>query len=163
MRCAVIPVADEVALVTLELPSRAEAPAAARKALTSLDGARRLVGEARLREARIVVTGLVANAVRYGGSDRGVRMGMRATDETRGVAGIDVGPGFDPDRLAGPAVDRAGGWGLGLVAGLAHRWGVRSGSATTVWFVFDRPGRESAVRVENPIVEASDRRRRGTM
>jgi hypothetical protein len=68
---------------------------------------------------------------------------VTATDELLRVAVIDSGAGFDPERLVGPSTDRAGGWGIALVAALAHRWGVQVGTQTSVWFEIDRPQRES--------------------
>src|SRR5205823_10647227 len=67
----------------------------------------------------------------------------------------DAGPGFAPERLASPSLDRAGGWGLALVAALARRWGVEAGVLTSVWFEIDRPQRESPVPVHDTIVTPS--------
>jgi anti-sigma regulatory factor (Ser/Thr protein kinase) len=147
-------VADEAALLTLELPPRRQAATAARRALTSLNGAMRLVSEARLRDAQLMVSEVVANAVRHGGDgQQPVRLEVRATDEALHVAVIDVGLGFAPDRLASPSLDRAGGWGLALVAALAR--GVEAGVLTSVWFEIDRPQRESPVLVRDTIVMRS--------
>jgi serine/threonine-protein kinase RsbW len=149
-------VADDAALLTLELPPRPEAATAARRALTSLNGAMHLVSEARLRDAQLLVSELVANAVRHGGDgEHPVRLEVRATDEALHVAVIDAGAGFAPERLASPSVDRAGGWGLALVAALARRWGVEAGVLTSVWFEIDRPQRESPVPVHDTIVPPS--------
>jgi anti-sigma regulatory factor (Ser/Thr protein kinase) len=64
--------ARDGALLSLDLPDRAQAPAAARKALTALNGSLHLVSEARLRDAQLLVSELVGNAVRHGGhSGRG--------------------------------------------------------------------------------------------
>jgi anti-sigma regulatory factor (Ser/Thr protein kinase) len=75
-------VADETALLTLELPPRREAPAAARKALTSLNGALHLVSDARLRDAQLMVSELVANAVLHG--DRAVAGARRRLGSAAG-------------------------------------------------------------------------------
>lgn len=53
-------------MLSLELPSRAEAASAARKALSSLSGALHLISSERLADAQLLVTELVTNAVRYG-------------------------------------------------------------------------------------------------
>jgi hypothetical protein len=53
-------VADDGALLSLDLPDRAHASAAARKALTALNGSLRVINEARLRDAHLLVSELVA-------------------------------------------------------------------------------------------------------
>jgi anti-sigma regulatory factor (Ser/Thr protein kinase) len=152
-------VADDAALLNLELPPRRQAPAAARTALTSLNGAMHLVSEARLRDALLMVSELVANAVLHGGGggEDPVRVEVRATDEVLRVAVIDSGAGFDPERLAGPSTDRGSGWGIPLVAALAHRWGVQAGIPTSVWFEIDRPQRESVAPPDTRIIAPSVR------
>ena len=117
-----------------------------RKALTSLNGALHLVSEARLRDVQLMASELVANAVVHGGDrESPVRIEVRATDETLRVVVIDVGAGFDPERLSGPSSERGGGWGLRLVASIAHRWGVDSGPLNSVWFEIDRPQRRGEI------------------
>lgn len=145
------------ALLSLELPPRPEAAAAARRALASLNGAMHLVSETGLRDAQLVVSELVANAVLHGGdSDHPIRLEVRATSEALHVAVIDAGRGFVPEWSTRPSVDRGGGWGLPLVALLADRWGVDAGTPTTVWFEFDRPGPNSSVPVESTDATSSD-------
>jgi anti-sigma regulatory factor (Ser/Thr protein kinase) len=74
------------------------------------------------------VSELVANAVQHGGDgEHPVCLEVRAAEDVLRVAVMDAGPGFSPQRLASPSLDRAGGWGLPLVASLAGRWGVDSG------------------------------------
>ena len=70
--------ASEAALLALELPHRAEAGAASRKALTALNGSLHLVSEARLTDAQLLVSELVTNAVRHG-DDRGEPIRVRVT------------------------------------------------------------------------------------
>jgi anti-sigma regulatory factor (Ser/Thr protein kinase) len=138
--------ADDGALLNLDLPDRAEAAAAARKALTALNGSLHLVSEARLRDAQLLVSELVANAVRHGGrSGEQVRVSVRANPKTMRVEVTDRGAGFEPERLPQPSSEHAGGWGLAIVAALAHRWGVERRTATTVWFEIDRPQRETPI------------------
>jgi anti-sigma regulatory factor (Ser/Thr protein kinase) len=134
-------VSDDGALLRLDLPGgRTAAPAAARKALTALNGSMRLVSEARLRDAQLIVTELVANAVRHAAAeDAPVRVEVRATREVMRVEVRDGGDGFDPHAIAPPTTARGGGWGLKIVGALAHRWGVERGAHTTVWFEIDRP------------------------
>jgi anti-sigma regulatory factor (Ser/Thr protein kinase) len=140
---------DDAASLTLELPRRPEAPAAARKALTALNGALHLVSEARLGDAQLLLTELVTNALRHGGGDeRRLALEVRATAEVLHVSVTDGGGGFDPARLAAPSSDRSGGWGLHIVAAVAQRWGVERDADTRVWFEIDRPRRATRARPE---------------
>jgi anti-sigma regulatory factor (Ser/Thr protein kinase) len=140
-------------LLSLELPARREAPSSARKALASLNGALHLVSDARLLDAQLMVTELVSNAVLHGGDDEHpLRVEVRADEESMIVTVIDLGGGFDPDRLTGPSPDRSGGWGIPLVDALAHRWGVESGALTSVWFEIQRPAREAPLPTDSPII-----------
>jgi len=89
----------------------------------------------RLEDARLVVTELVANAVRHGLVGRDVDLLVR-WDET--CLRLEV-------RSAGPFHTRKpqateGGWGLVLVDALADRWGVDSGPLTTVWAELENRG-----------------------
>ena len=144
---------EDEALLSLDLPSRAEAPAAARKALTSLNGALHLISSERLRDAQLLVTEVVANAVRHGSPDaQAVEIRVRATEEVMRVEVTDPGRGFDPAKTPGHALDGSGGWGLEIVAALAHRWGVEQAAGTTVWFEINRPQRDEplAIRPTGP-------------
>src|SRR4051812_2462251 len=105
-----------------------------------------------------MVSELVANAVRHGGDgEHPIRLEVRASEDVLRVAVIDVGPGFALERLASPSVDRAGGWGLPLVAALAGRWGVETGVLTSVWFEIDRPQRESPLATGAAIIAPGSR------
>jgi anti-sigma regulatory factor (Ser/Thr protein kinase) len=147
--------ADE-ALLTLDLPRKEEAAGAARKALAALNGSLHLVSEARLSDAQLVVTELVANAVQHAGSgSEPVSVRVRSNSEVMRVEVTDDGSGFDPGRLPEPSPDRSGGWGLQIVALLAHRWGVDCGSRTTVWYEIDRPQQEVPVRAQ-PVEPTTD-------
>ena len=140
--------AADGALLRLDLPDRAAAPAAARKALTALNGALHLVSETRLRDVQLLATELVANAIRHG--DTGgepVSVVVHATPAAMRVEVSDDGDGFDPDGRDSPSPERAGGWGLEIVAALAQRWGVDRASCTTVWFEIDRPQRDAPLPV----------------
>jgi anti-sigma regulatory factor (Ser/Thr protein kinase) len=140
---------DDEALLRLDLPDRAAAPAAARKALAALNGSLHLVSETRLRDAQLLVTELVANAVRHGGAeDAPVRIQVRADVEAMRVEVSDDGGGFDPHAVDPPSLDRGGGLGLSIVAALAHRWGVEHEGGTTVWFEIDRPRRDAPLAVD---------------
>ncbi len=93
--------------------------------------------------SELLVTELVANAVRHGGLEDGDRIELAVRDVDGGrlhVEVVDPGTGFDPADLAEngrpertEAVD--GGWGLRLLDRLSDDWGVRRLSdRTCVWF-----------------------------
>jgi anti-sigma regulatory factor (Ser/Thr protein kinase) len=132
---------QDEALLRLDLPDREEAPSAARKALSALNGSLHLVSETRLADAQLLVSELVSNAVRHGGgAGDPVRLTVRATPQVMHVEVRDSGSGFDPGDEVPPAGSRnGGGWGLPIVAALAHRWGVDANDHTVVWFEIDRP------------------------
>jgi anti-sigma regulatory factor (Ser/Thr protein kinase) len=143
------------ALLVLRLPRRPEAPAAARKALASLNSDLHLISETRLKDAQLLVTELVANAVRYGRDD--VAMRVSATSDTLHVEVRDAGPEFAPDGLPSPSTERGGGWGLRIVELLAHRWGVEGhGERVRVWFELDRPAAEAPLPVAGEAPPPSD-------
>lgn len=136
--------ADDGAILQLALPVRPEASSAARKAITALNGSLHLVSEERLRDAQLLISEVVANAVRHGErSGAPIEITVLATAEVMRVEVGNHGAGFDPAELPGPSPERSGGWGLPIVAALAHRWGVLKASTSTVWFEIDRPQRET--------------------
>src|SRR6185295_1422995 len=107
---------DDEALLSLDLPSRPEAPAAARKALTALNGALHLISSERLRDAQLLVSEIVANAVRHGSPDAeivGIR--VRATEAVMRVEVTDPGQGFDPVTTRGHSS-------TGRAAGALRSW-----------------------------------------
>lgn len=139
-------VPDDGALLRLDLPDRAQAPAAARKALTALNGSLHLISEERLRDAQLLVSELVAGAVRHGGQPGvAVSVTVRASARTMRVEVTDRGAGFDPERLAAPSRERGGGWGLPILAAPAPSCGVEHDTNTTVWFEIDRPQRDTPI------------------
>jgi anti-sigma regulatory factor (Ser/Thr protein kinase) len=131
--------ADDAALLTLELPSRPEAPAAARKALTALNGSLHLLSSRRLFDVQLLVSEIVTNAVRHADADGTVGLAVLATDEMVRVEISDGGQGFTRPEAVRKREPTAGGWGLPIVDALAQRWGVEHGDGTTVWFEVDRP------------------------
>jgi serine phosphatase RsbU (regulator of sigma subunit)/anti-sigma regulatory factor (Ser/Thr protein kinase) len=136
------------ALLEFELPSRAEAPSAARKALSSLNGSLHLVSAERLRDVQLLVTEVIANAVRHGSTEEGsVKLTVRADEHVMRVEVTDHGSGFDPELIPGPSTEVGGGWGLEIVAALAHQWGVEHDGNTTVWFEIDRPQGEDRLPI----------------
>jgi anti-sigma regulatory factor (Ser/Thr protein kinase) len=138
---------SEDALLVLRLPRRVEAPAAARKALASLNSDLHLISAARLSDAQLMVTELVANAVLHGEDD--VSMRVSASSDTLRVEVRDAGPRFELGALPSPSTEHAGGWGLRIVELLAHRWGVEGqGDRVRVWFEVDRPAAETPLPLE---------------
>jgi anti-sigma regulatory factor (Ser/Thr protein kinase) len=85
---------------------------------------------------RLLVSEVVTNAVRHGGSSRPVEVHATWNSEVR-VEVSDQGEGFTPAPRQG-ALDDPGGFGLLLVGRLADRWGVETEGGTTVWFVLRR-------------------------
>jgi signal transduction histidine kinase len=83
----------------------------------------------------LLVSELVANAVRHGGADDAqlIELELRATARGVGVDVSDPGPGFAPTRRNAP-LDDPGGWGLVLVDRMAESWGVVHNGRTHVWF-----------------------------
>jgi anti-sigma regulatory factor (Ser/Thr protein kinase) len=131
---------DDAALLTLELPGRTEAPAAARQALTALNGGLHLVSEERLRDVQLIASELVTNAYRHGGGRATpIHLLVLATDEVLRVEISDPGSGFDPEVGGARSGSGERGWAPMITERLAHRWGVERGEGTTVWFEVDRP------------------------
>jgi anti-sigma regulatory factor (Ser/Thr protein kinase) len=114
--------------VVLEFRRDESAPGAARQALeAALQGFEHERGY----YARLLISELVSNSVKYGG-DGPVRVEIEPIASGVHVEVIDCGPGF----TAAPRdtdTDRVGGWGLVLVDELASRWG-KDPDACRVWF-----------------------------
>jgi anti-sigma regulatory factor (Ser/Thr protein kinase) len=117
--------------VTRTLPARPESAAEARRALVGL-----ALPELTREALAVLVTELVANAVRHAGLSASDAVRVRLTNRPGGVrlAVHDGGEGFalsaldDRDQLV------AGGRGLAIVAALSDAWGVDCGSeGCTVW------------------------------
>jgi anti-sigma regulatory factor (Ser/Thr protein kinase) len=85
---------------------------------------------------KLLVSEVVTNAVRHGGSDGPVELHASWNSEIR-VAVQDHGDGFT-HRPRAEEPDEPGGFGLYLVGQLADRWGVETDGGTTVWFVLRR-------------------------
>jgi anti-sigma regulatory factor (Ser/Thr protein kinase) len=118
--------------LVFELIAGTSAPAQAR---TLANGLAADLHRETLADLRIVISELVANAVKYGpGSPIHVELDVRARDDVRGevVDRGDTGAAATAPRI----VERPGahgGYGLRLVDHLTARWGVYHGS-THVWF-----------------------------
>jgi anti-sigma regulatory factor (Ser/Thr protein kinase) len=122
-------------MLELRLAGGRESPARARTALEGLNG-----GLRGLREpVRLLVSELVTNAVKHGGSgERGmVELRLDCAPECVRVEVRDEGPGFGPRTR--PRIDPLqDGFGLTLVDQLADRWGVEVERGARVWFEIDR-------------------------
>ena len=142
---------DDIALLVLRVPDRPGG--AGREVAIRLAGEPRMVSiardalaelEAELDHAlfttvRLLVSELVTNSIRHGGTAARTSVELRAVafaDRVR-VEVADRGPGFEAGARA-PDRDSASGWGLYLVDQLADRWGVKTNGETRVWFEIDR-------------------------
>jgi DNA-binding transcriptional MerR regulator len=87
---------------------------------------------------RLLVSELVANAVRHGhlDGDGAIRLTARKGPERIHVEVADDGDGFDWETRPGTS---EGGRGLPLIAALADRWGLTFDGGTTAWFELRRP------------------------
>ena len=119
------------------LPATAAAPGLARAALDDLIPPPELA--VRNEDARLVISELVTNAVKYGeGKARSpIRMVIEAdeirvrvqVDQTLAAIGLHA-------LKAEPPGGRIGGWGLNIAETLADSWGFEPGPPGQVWFEF---------------------------
>lgn len=129
--------------IELELEPAPESATRARKALATLQ--EDLDPEV-YSDLELVLTELVTNSVRHGGSrsEGSIRVRAALSDDRLRIEVTDPGPGFEPGEPH-PAADGSGGWGLYLADLLTDRWGVeRGGARTNVWVEKDLaavPGR----------------------
>lgn len=114
----------------LTLQATPQAPAAARAAIDRFGVG---LSEEQRFNLRLLVSELVANAVRHGGGP--IRVTGRSGPERLYVEVSDRGGGFD--WRSGPPCPNEG-RGLPLVAALADRWGLTFGDGTTAWFELTR-------------------------
>jgi anti-sigma regulatory factor (Ser/Thr protein kinase) len=86
----------------------------------------------------LVVTEVMSNAVRHGGTDgERIRLAVTPKDGYMCVQVTDSGPGLVP-RPGAFESDDEGGFGLFIVEQLTRRWGVtREDNQTRVWFELD--------------------------
>ena len=122
------------AYASFELDRGGEAPEHARRAL---EAACRDLDPSVLPDARLLVSELVTNSVKYGGVGP-IRLEVTRSDERLRAEVIDQGNGFEPTKRT-RGLEEVGGWGLPLVEHLADRWGTFAGS-THVWFEIDLNG-----------------------
>lgn len=103
----------------LQLPPDTSAPATARRALRALP-----LGE-RGDDVLLLASELVTNACLHGGEGGPIELYADCSPGGTRVEVLDHGPGL------GGANE---GYGLGMLARAADRWGVEENGATRVWF-----------------------------
>lgn len=119
-------------MLRLRLSGGTDAPARARRALSSLNGS--LAGLA--ETVRLLVSELVTNSVKHGGAGPQDSIDLALT-ASAGMVRVEVGdggPGFEPKTSR----TEPGGFGLMLVDQLADRWGIEGEPRPFVWFEIDR-------------------------
>jgi anti-sigma regulatory factor (Ser/Thr protein kinase) len=117
-------------LYSESLPKSASSAARARRVLDRLEG--RVDAEA-LANARLLVSELIANAVKHVEEDGEIGLRVDLGDGVLRVEVRDPGPGFTPlPRGAGHPEDS--GWGLHFMRLLADRWAVDTDGPARVWF-----------------------------
>jgi len=93
----------------------------------------------RNEDARLVISELVTNAVKYGESDGSnpIHMVIEADDAVVRVEVAQTLPAADLHPVA-PRLDGddIGGWGLHIAESLADAWGYEVGPPGRVWFEF---------------------------
>jgi anti-sigma regulatory factor (Ser/Thr protein kinase) len=119
--------------MTLELPRSAEAPHDARCAL---DGFEHGLRPEREDAAKLLLTELVTNAVKYGGAGP-LQVELRSGPKAFRAEVVDDGSGFEARPRDTSDTGTPGGWGLHLVDQLSDRWGMHEGS-THVWFLLEK-------------------------
>jgi len=121
----------------LVLPATSAAPALARAALDDAIPPPELA--LRNEDARLVISELVTNAVKYGeGKARSPIKMLIEADEIKVRVQVDqslAAVGLHALK-ADPASRRDGGWGLGIAEALADSWGFEPGPPGQVWFEF---------------------------
>ena len=113
------------------------APRLARHAVRERLGAE--LDEDTAYDIHVVVSELVANAVRHGGAHGpdAVTVSLTLAPDRVRVEVEDPGPGFEPPERPEPRPS-GGGRGLVLLERMTSRWGVDHEGASRVWFEVDR-------------------------
>jgi DNA-binding transcriptional MerR regulator len=119
--------------VDVSLAVSASAPEQARRAIEDIGAS--LADEQRFN-LRLLVSELVANAVRHAAAQNGamIRLTARAGSERVHVEVSDQGDGFDWQTRPASKSGR----GLPLIAALSDRWGLTFENGTTAWFELRR-------------------------
>jgi two-component sensor histidine kinase len=108
------------------------APATARRAIATLSDR---LDPGVLRDATLLVSELISNAVKYGVG--AILLRIRTRGRHRVLVEVrDEGGGFSPPVRRVSRFE-PGGFGFRLVDEIASRWGIQEGSAH-VWFEIDR-------------------------
>lgn len=119
--------------LSLELARDADSVRTARAALADIAPQ---IAPGRYEDARLLLSELVTNAVKYGG-EGSLRIVVRSVGDATHVEVVDQGGGFaarETERHRDRQdLEHVGGWGLPLVETLADEWGSFEGS-THVWF-----------------------------
>ena len=117
----------------LSLDRSSEAPADARRALSSIDAQ---VDPRLMDDVRLLVSELVTNSVIHSGTtlNGSIQLSLRVSSDEVRCEVSDVGSWRDPV----PDPRGLSGWGLQLVDRLSDRWGVIRNDETTVWFEIER-------------------------
>ncbi len=119
--------------LTLELPREADAP---RDARCALEGFEHGLSPDREDAARLLLTELVTNAVKYG-RHGDLHVELRSSPSAFRAEVVDDGAGFRAQARDTSDLHTPGGWGLHLVDELSDRWGMHEGS-THVWFELEK-------------------------
>jgi two-component sensor histidine kinase len=125
--------------IEFTVPSIDQGPRAARDRIAPL---RPVVGWAMYLDLELLVSELVANAVRYAGAGNRSPIDVRIRADRAFVRAEvrDRGAGFEPPRQPLPRDDHRGGFGLFLLAELSTRWGAeRTAEGMRVWFELRAP------------------------
>jgi anti-sigma regulatory factor (Ser/Thr protein kinase) len=132
-------------LVATRLQPNAGAVSRARAAIDRLE----LPGQYPERgfDLRLLVSELVANAIKHGGADASILLSVEQVGTTLHVAVEDAGPHFTPAPTERPAADATSGRGLYLLTALADRWGVERRHGNRAWFELDLAAPCSSRRV----------------
>jgi anti-sigma regulatory factor (Ser/Thr protein kinase) len=125
-----------IAALYTRLPRDTSAPARARRALSQVD---EVLDDDVLRDASILITELVANAVRHSYAGDTVELAVTIDEATvRTEVRERAGAGFEPTVSIAPP-KRESGRGLYLVDAVSERWGVARGKGVCVWFELGQP------------------------
>jgi anti-sigma regulatory factor (Ser/Thr protein kinase) len=96
------------------------------------------IAHEQLRDARLLVSELVTNAVRHVPPDAaaGVELEIAVEEACLRVEVRDSGPGFRPADLPRHrrGAEETSGWGLMILDRLARRWGAEADGSNRVWF-----------------------------
>jgi anti-sigma regulatory factor (Ser/Thr protein kinase) len=113
-------------------------PDAIPRARLELERVRPTVDELTMRNAKLLVSELVTNAVRHvpAGATHEIALRVEQVDGHLRVEVADDGPGFT-FRPRPEGHDPGSGWGLHLLSTIASRWGVVTDGGARVWFELD--------------------------